>query len=229
MKENIEKDMLDSKKIFGSSRTIDKFRSDKHRDRDEAFSAEEAAHEEAFEKRSFLSLFDLNLPPTAPHFHRSYADLADNPEPIKPNDVVLNEFVDDSCKKHGKTNGYMNEVNDNGYLSNNVDSDYSERQQQLRSYYTSKEEKEMRKKKKPDLKTIAYKIQKVRKYTDCIFVRLFYVAVAIFRLSIASCFYDQRLVGVLYMSNAIIIIDMIYSLIKRNGLDYYWYVILFLV
>ena len=77
--------------------------------------------------------------------------------------------------------------------------------------------------KKSSLKNSIYKIQNVRKYCDCIFVRLFYIMVPAFRIYISSCIYDESLFIIVYTCSAVIVLDLVYALWKRDALDYYWY------
>lgn len=77
--------------------------------------------------------------------------------------------------------------------------------------------------KKSSLKKSIYKIQNVRKYCDCIFVRLFYIMVPAFRIYISSCIYDESLFIIVYTCSAVIVLDLVYALWKRDALDYYWY------
>lgn len=140
------------------------------------------------------SFFSLNdLNFLTPFDHRSKDDLADHiVNSNKSSDVVMDEFMEPKIASNGYGFGLENKISS------------------------------LSKKKNRDIKTIVNKIQKVRKYIDCIFVRLFYVSVSLIRLSVASCIYDEALLGLLYVSNAIIIVDLVYSLLRRDGLDYYW-------
>lgn len=151
------------------------------------------ANDAGAERRSFLSLNELGAPK-----NRSYADL--ETASIQPSE--MGAATDASIRdEYMKPTGMYS----SGYGCN----EYNQKSSEIQ-------------KKKPGIKTYMDKIQKFRKYTDCVFVRLFYIGVSVFRLSVASCIYDETLLGVLYVSSFIIIVDMIYSLLKREGLDYYW-------
>lgn len=77
-------------------------------------------------------------------------------------------------------------------------------------------------KKKTNYKMIFHKVLRIRAYTDCIFVRFLFIFIIDARILIASCIYDPKQLVILYLSNAVIIVDLFYALWKRNGLDFYW-------